>query len=77
MHSVYSVFCDKMLEAGVEDEELQAPDRFDDLDALDYMDDELLEDSATSLLRESDEREKDATEVGTLYLICLAISTGG
>ncbi|KAF7865923.1 hypothetical protein EAF04_006087 [Stromatinia cepivora] len=63
-----------MLGAGVEDEELRIADRLDDLD---YIDEEFLEDGETSLLRESDEREKDAAEVGTLYLICLAISTGG
>ncbi|TGO63551.1 hypothetical protein BCON_0012g00410 [Botryotinia convoluta] len=63
-----------MLRAGVEEEGLPAEDR---LDELDYMDEEFLEDSETSLLRESDAKEKDAMEVGNLYLMCLAISTGG
>ncbi|APA15185.1 hypothetical protein sscle_14g099550 [Sclerotinia sclerotiorum 1980 UF-70] len=63
-----------MLEADVEDEELRVADR---LDELDYIDEEFLEDSETSLLRESSETEKDVTEAATLYLICLAISTGG
>ncbi|KAM0166386.1 hypothetical protein ACHAQE_001468 [Botrytis cinerea] len=64
-----------MLRADAEVEDgLRAEDR---LDELDYMDDEFLEDSETSLLRESDAEEKDAIEVGNLYLICLAISTGG
>ncbi|KAF7897851.1 uncharacterized protein EAF01_008817 [Botrytis porri] len=63
-----------MSRAGVEEEGLPAEDR---LDELDYMDEEFLEDSETSLLRESDPREEDVVEVGNLYLICLAISTGG
>ncbi|TGO29996.1 hypothetical protein BPAE_0009g00940 [Botrytis paeoniae] len=63
-----------MLRAGVEEEGLPAEDR---LDELDYMDEEFLEDSETSLLQESDAKEKDAMEVGNLYLMCLAISTGG
>ncbi|KAF7889076.1 hypothetical protein EAF00_009376 [Botryotinia globosa] len=65
-----------MLRAGVEEEGLPAEDRLDDLDYMD-MDEEFLEDSETSLLRESDAKEKDAMEVGNLYLMCLAISTGG
>ncbi|TGO50302.1 hypothetical protein BOTNAR_0397g00090 [Botryotinia narcissicola] len=65
-----------MLRAGVEEEGLPAEDRLDDLDYMD-MDDEFLEDSETSLLRESDAKEKDAMEVGNLYLMCLTISTGG
>ena len=62
-----------MLEASVEDVELQDADKLDDLD---YMDDEF-ESGESSLLREPDETKRDASEVGTLYLICLAIGTGG
>ncbi|ESZ97219.1 hypothetical protein SBOR_2413 [Sclerotinia borealis F-4128] len=65
-----------MLAVGVEDEELQDAHRLDELD-YEYMDDEFLGDSESSLLRESDESKKDTKDVGTLYLICLAISTGG
>lgn len=73
---MYSVVRDKMLRAGLEEEGLPAEDRLDELDYMD-MDEEFLEDSETSLLRESDAKEKDAMEVGHLYLMCLAISTGG
>ncbi|KAF7944312.1 hypothetical protein EAE96_010710 [Botrytis aclada] len=63
-----------MLRAGAEEEGLPAENS---LDELDYMDEEFLEDSETSLLQESDAKEKDAVEVGNLYLLYLAISTGG
>lgn len=65
---------DKMSETTIEDLELRDADR---LDELDYMDEEFLGDSESSLLQESKEREKVVIEVGTSYLICLAISTGG
>ncbi|KAF7926229.1 uncharacterized protein EAE98_006524 [Botrytis deweyae] len=65
-----------MSRAGIEEEGLPAEDRLDELDYMD-MDEQFLEDSETSLLRESDAKEKDAMEVGNLYLMCLAISTGG
>lgn len=66
-----------MLEAGVEDVELRYTNRLDEVDELDYIDDEFLEGSERSLLQAPDESEKDPIEVGTFYLICLAISTGG
>ncbi|KAB8291707.1 hypothetical protein EYC80_006505 [Monilinia laxa] len=63
-----------MSATSIKDLELRDADR---LDELDYIDEEFLGDSESSLLQESKEREKDAIGVGTSYLICLAISTGG
>ncbi|QSZ37698.1 hypothetical protein DSL72_008797 [Monilinia vaccinii-corymbosi] len=73
-----TAFRDKMLEATMENpEELRNADRLDELNELDYTDDEFLGDSESFLLQDSNEGESDVMEVGDSYLICLAISTGG
>ncbi|KAI9641236.1 hypothetical protein NHQ30_010036 [Ciborinia camelliae] len=66
-----------MLGAGTDDVELQDTNSLDGLDCDYDVDDAFFEDSESALLRGSDGMEKDAMEVETLYLICLAISTGG
>jgi hypothetical protein len=67
-----------MAGSSAESIEMQARGSVDDkLDALDYMDDDLLDSSESSLLPKSNQVEKDEQVVSTVYLICLTISTGG
>src|SRR4051812_22071917 len=67
-----------MAGSSAESIEMQVRGSLDDkLDALDYMDDDLLDSSESSLLPESNRSEKDEEIVSTVYLICLTISTGG
>ncbi|PQE21685.1 General alpha-glucoside permease protein [Rutstroemia sp. NJR-2017a WRK4] len=67
-----------MAGSSAESVEIQARGSVDDnLDVLDYMDDDPLDSSESSLLPESNQPESDEQIVSTVYLICLTISTGG
>ncbi|PQE10818.1 sucrose transporter protein [Rutstroemia sp. NJR-2017a BBW] len=67
-----------MAGSSAESVEIQARGSVDDnLDVLDYMDDDPLDSSESSLLPESNRSESDEQIVSTVYLISLTISTGG